>query len=406
MVATLGCILLVGYAALPAMRDATVVRASGAVNWQYKNATMASYNEFDLYNSVPALQQLARTGANSVTFTVTWYTSNVYSTDIFRTGATASDAALIYAMQQAQSLGLMVMLKPHLDSQQGQWRAYINPSDADQWFSNYTAFLDHYADIGNQYHAVLLCVGAELISMSTNTAYESKWRALIAHERARFGGLLTYSGNWGAGDGAFQEEFTRIPFWDALDYLGISAYFYLAITNTPTVASLNASWATWKAHLIAPFQQKWGKPLLFTEGGYRSLDGAAQHPWDASSSGPSDQGEQADCYEALFESWGNVSWFAGAMVWFWSPNANADPNDTDYEVQNKAAYNTVSAWFKQFPASATPTPTRSWTVTSTATPAPHATSVILSTQIPVRQPPRRDSAATIPATPVPQPAWH
>jgi len=361
------------------------VRAAGPLTWTYKNFTMASYSQYDLYNSASTPQQLVDAGATSVTFTMTWYTGSIYSTDIYRTGDTATDDALVYAIGQAQQKGLQVMLKPHLDSQDGQWRAGINPGSgaADLWFSNYTVFLDHYADIGAQHGAILLCIGAELISMSTNPDNEGRWRALIAHERARFGGKLTYSANWG-GPG-FAEEWSRLPFWDALDYLGLSAYFNLSDTTTPNLADLNATWADYKANTIAPFQRRWNKPLLFTEGGYRSVNIASKNPWDASTSGPSDPQQQALCYESLFETWGNVSWFAGGMFWYWKPSAsNVDPNDTDYEVQNKPAYNTVSAWFKSSPPA--PTATASPTATATSTPTPTATATPVPTAMPTAVP--------------------
>jgi len=377
-----------------------VAAAGGTVNWTYKNFTIASYNQNDLYQSQTSLQQMAAMGATSVTFTVTWYTSNIYSPVIFRGSNTTADEALQYAITQAQALGLAVMLKPHLDSLDGQWRAGMNPGSgaADQWFSNYTAFLDHYADIGAQRGAILLSIGAELISMSTNPAYEGRWRTLIAHERARFAGKLTYSANWG-GPG-FAEEWSRIPFWDALDYLGLSAYFNLSDTTTPTLADLNATWTDYKVNVIAPFQQRWGKPVLFTEGGYRSLNIAAKNPWDASTVGPSDVAQQALCYESLFETWAQVSWFAGGMFWYWKADASTvNAGDTDYEVQGKPAYTTVSGWFKT--PTPTPTATPPPTATPTATPTPTTTPTAF---VPVIPP--HINAPTTSATPNSYPGIH
>lgn len=353
----------------------SIVHAGGTIPWEYKGATMPSWSENELYNSGPALQQLAKAGANSVTFVAVWYAPNSASADMYRTGNTASDASLISAIQQAQSLGLKVILKPHLDSQDGAWRAYINPSNPDLWFTNYAAMINHYADLGQQQGAVALCVGTELVSMSTNPAYESRWRSLVAGVRARFGGKLTYSANWGSE--GFAEEFSRIPFWDALDYLGLSAYFPVASTNTPTVDQMRASWANWQTTKINPFQQRWGKPVLFTEGGYRSADGTATTPYDWSSTQTLDTQEQVDSYEALYQSWAGVSWFAGQMFWDWSTSANVSPTDTGYEVQNKPAYNTVSAWFGGPPSAPTitiaptsavssSTATVSWTTNQTA----------------------------------------
>ncbi len=370
----------------------TVVRAASGTNWQYKTATLPSWTDSDFYNSGPALQQLANAGANAVTFTVGWFTDSVYTSNVYRTGATASDDSLLWAIGQAHSLGLQVLLKPHLDSEDGQWRANINPSDVDGWFANYGAMITHYADIGQQQGAIVLCIGAELISMSTNPAYEGRWRSLIANIRGRFSGKLTYSANWGSG--SFAEEFPHVPFWDALDYLGISAYFELASNNSPSVADLNASWANWKTTKIIPFQQRWGKPLMFTEGGYRSVDGAATQPWNWGLSGGLDTQEQVDCYEALFESWGNVPGFVGEAFWNWSTDANVSGTNTDYTIQNKPAYNTMTTWFtaqnSQTPTAtttpvlptATAMPPTVTPVPLTATPVPSATKTPIATKAP------------------------
>ena len=333
---------------------------------------------------------MADTGANSVTFIVTWYTPSVYSTDVSRTGATASDASLIWAIQRARALGLQVSLKPHLDPQDGQWRANINPTNVDLWFANYGAMINHYADLGQQYGASLLTIGAELVSMSTNPAYDGRWRALIGGVRGRFTGKLTYSANWG-GEG-FTEEWSRIPFWDVLDYLGLSAYFELATTTTPTVESMKTSWASWRANKIGPFQARWNKPVLFIEGGYRSADGTARQPWNSWDNWPLDQQEQVDCWEALFEFWSGVSWFAGGEFWLFNTNANTSATDGGYEIQNKPAYNTVKAWFGGGVVPPTPAPPTATTVPPTPTAGPPTPTVAPPTPTIV---PTATSSATV-----------
>ncbi len=312
------------------------------VGWTYKGFTIVARSQDDLYGSGPALRQLAATGANAVSFTVTWYTTNIYSTDIYTTGGTASDGALIWAMRQAEALGLRVILKPHIDSEDGQWRAYINPADAATWFAYYGAVLDHYADLAARYGADMLCIGAELISMSTNPRYEPYWASLIARVRRLFKGQLTYSANWGGTP--FAEEYAHVPFWDRLDYLGISAYFPVSNQPNPTVAGMVRSWAAWRARAIARFQARWRKPLLFTEVGYSSAQGTAEAPFNEGG-WPPDQQVQANCYQALFAAWATVPWFAGSMFWFWSTDTTPDPNGTGFAVQNKAAFNVVVSWY-------------------------------------------------------------
>lgn len=312
------------------------------VPWEYKGFSMVVWWQDDLFNSGSALRQLAATGANSVTFTFMWFMPDPHSSTIRRTQQTATDGSLIWAINEAHSLGLSVLLNPHVEVESGEWRALIDPADPNAWFANYAALINYYADLARAQGVAGLCVGAELISMSTNRAYEAQWRALIAGARQRFGGALTYSANWGSG---IYEEFGRVPFWDALDYLGISAYFPVSDTNSPTVAQMVQRWNEWRAIKIEPFQQQWNKPVVFTEVGYRSVDGAARQPWAYDLQGPLDLREQQDAWEALFRAWVDVPWFHGGAFWSWSTHADVTPQSTGYEVQNKPAYATIMAWF-------------------------------------------------------------
>ncbi|HEU5013815.1 MAG TPA: hypothetical protein VFT66_14940 [Roseiflexaceae bacterium] len=374
--------------------------AATNLNWEYKGFNIAAYNQDELLQSGPILQQLAAAGANSVTFAVTWYTDSTASSQIYRRSATASDDSLIWAIDQARTLGLKVIIKPHIDieSDSRSWRANINPTDVNAWFTNYTTWMAHFADIAKDHGASVLVVGSELITMSTNKANESHWRAMIAEVRKHFDGKLTYSANWGGND--FYEEWSKIPFWDALDYLGISAYFQLTNSYNPSVTELKASWGNWKQKLYT-FQQRWNRPMLFTEVGYRNMDGAANSPFDWWSNNQIDNQEQVDCYEALFSSWANVAWFAGSQFWHWSLHPPSDP-PTDYPVQNKPAYQTVKAWFTAGGQTPNTTPTLLPTVTPSATPPPTITPT--PTNGPVPTP---DTAAPSPtpsaepATPVP-----
>jgi uncharacterized protein (DUF2147 family) len=332
--------------------------AATALLWTHKGFSMAVWDANALNNSDAALQQLASSGANSVTFVVTWYQTSTSSSSIFATGSTASDASLVHAMQKARSLGLQVNLKPQVDSQDGLWRAYIQPTDPTSWFNGYSSMIGHYADLLQQNGGSVLVIGSELITLSTNSAYTAQWRSLISNLRGRFAGKLTYGGNWGSGD--FAEEFTRITFQDALDYIGINAYFPVANQGqTPTVDSVKSFWTSWITQKIGPYQQQFNKPVMFTEIGYRSATGTAAAPFDSWSIWPLNTQEQVTCYEGLFQAWANVPWFVGTAFWTWNVNTNVSPTDIWYEVQNKPAQSTIQSWFSAGNTGPTPTPSSS-----------------------------------------------
>jgi hypothetical protein len=177
--------------------------------WQ-KSVTLQSRwpDDFAGAGSDAAILQAQRANANHLTLIIPFQQDNIYSTAIYKAPFAPTDAALIHAVNQAHSLGMRVTFKPHLDPNDGQWRAKINPSDRDTWYRNYSSILNYYASLAQQHQVEQMIVGAELISMSTFTSNPDntqRWRGMFSQVRQRFGGTLTYSANWGGS--YFSEEF-------------------------------------------------------------------------------------------------------------------------------------------------------------------------------------------------------
>jgi hypothetical protein len=225
------------------------------------------------------------------------------------------------------------MLKPHIDlsNDPTHWRGEIGFGTDEtawaQWFASYRDFIVHYAQLAQETGVELFAIGTEL----GGTAHrESDWRNIITAVRSVYNGLLTYAANF---DG---EQFV-VNFWDALDFIGIDAYYPLTQKTDPTVAELKAGWASPKSELAA-LSQAWGLPIIFTEVGYRSVDGTNMAPWDWVSDGPVDLQEQADCYQALFEVFQSEPWMEGVFWWAWGTDPDhGGPSDTSYSPHNKPA---------------------------------------------------------------------
>jgi len=201
---------------------------------------------------------------------------------------------------------------------------------------SYTAFVTHEAQLATQVGATTFVVGTELEGMSTRT---DDWRALIGQVRQRYSGTLTYAANWVA-------EAQRIQFWDALDEIGVDAYMPLSKSDPdPSVVDLVKGWQPWKQQLQA-LNGKWGKPVLFTELGYPSRLGAAQHPSDEGS-GAISQPAQARAYEAAFRAWDGTPWFHGIWWWDW-PADGGDPaaDAGSYSPVGKLAERTMTRWLR------------------------------------------------------------
>lgn len=366
-------------------------------NWQ-KSASFypMSTSDFGTNTFKQSVTDFHDLGGNMVTLIIPYYQSNIYSATIHQGWNTPTDASIISAIQHAKSLGMKVMLKPHIDVESGDWRAFINPSDRNSWFNSYGTMMNHYAQLASQQGVEELSVGAELSSMtmpSVNSSNTTNWNNLITQVKSNYNGKLTYS----AQRQGFMGEFNTIQFWDKLDYLGLSAYYQLAADqHDPSVDALIASWDQWNNNEIRPVAQQYNKPILFTELGYRSVDGAHKEPWSFTLDGAPNQQIQDKLYQALFTYWNNQSNMAGLHIWDLSTNPNAGgPNNKDYTTQNKQVEITLATWFNQTGGpSPTPTPTPS----PTPTPPPQGSIQIVANNNPSSPAVNQQVATTVTVT--------
>jgi hypothetical protein len=320
-------------------------------NWQ-KGSNMISWAPNDLAEPwfAQSLRNLRGTHADSVAFVLPYYQSTFQSSDVQAGPATPSTEALITAINTAHSLGFKVTLKPHLqvlESLNG-WRAYINPTDRSAWFTAYGAMLTSLGKIAEEEGVEQIVIGTELINMTDDSVHAMNtpgWKKMIADLRAVYSGKLTYSANWG--ESGWNSEKDHLKFWEDLDYIGLSAYYYLAADSTSyTPADLLKKWAFWNDTHIKPLAEKYGKPVIFTEVGYRSRTGTLQRPPRWEPGGTFNEKEQADAYEALFSYWNDQPFMQGVFLWDWENHQNGGgPGNTNFTPQNKLAQQVMTKWF-------------------------------------------------------------
>ena len=256
-----------------------------------------------------------------------------------------SDQGLIVTTRLARQRGIRTLLKPHLWLH-GSWPGEIkmnSAADWQAWFASYSAFLLHYARLAEANNMEALCIGTEL---QQTVAHEAEWRALIREVRRVYHGQLTYAANWSG-------EFEQVAFWDALDYIGIQAYFPLSQTERPAKAALLQAWQEPMRRMIA-VQKRFKKPVVFTEIGYKTTPDAAIKPWmwpdRQAVSSPTDAVTQRVCYEALFETFWPQPWFGGLFVWKWYPGLQPDGpahRHLDFTPQHKPAEQVMTSWYSK-----------------------------------------------------------
>jgi hypothetical protein len=282
-----------------------------------------------------SLAEMAEVGANWVQFTPAWGQNATNASAIGRTPQTINDDHLEGIIALAHTYGLKVFLTPHLNVP-GESRSTISPDDRGAWFASYTAFISHYAAMAQRLGVEQFAVGSELASISDD---RPGWLQVIREVRARYDGTVLYAAEPG--------EAERVPFWDALDLIGIDAYYPLTETPTTDVSVLQRAWEPIRAEM-ASGSARYGRKILFTEAGYTSQEGTTTRPNDWMLGTPPSESEQAAAYQALLATFSDEPWWEGVYWWVW----NALPDDgsdhaTNYSPRGKAAEGVVREWWRR-----------------------------------------------------------
>lgn len=347
--------------------------ADGIFTWE--GTTLPSYwgGNFQTAGGLSAMDQVKATGANTVTLVPNFFQTNQYSNsvglklgDLSNPWDNESDTLdqVKQAILDATARGLKVVLKPHLETENRVWRAEIAPTDSKAWFDSYKAMMVEYAKVAQTAGASMICVGTEMKSMTDPTkicsdgvSYTQKWVDIISAVRSVFSGQVTYASTY--------DEVTKVGFWGAVDNIGVNPYIPLSTSNTPTVDEMVRAWVepsfnSWLKSLYGnqsainyykSLSEQYGKQVIFTEVGYRSMDGANKDPGLHGGSGIVDYQEQADAYTALYKVMENYGgrWLGGSFLWSYYPYASkqdmtaAGVSELDYTTQWKPANDIVTA---------------------------------------------------------------
>jgi Glycoside Hydrolase Family 113 len=324
------------------MFDNAIGTRSAAVETQPHSAqrgfALPTWEEggYDSAQVEQAIREMAEVGATWVQLTPTWYQETRNASEVARSPGTVSDAGLERAIRLAHEQGLKVFLKPHLDlPNPGQdSRNNIRPDNRVAWFTSYTAFIDHYAEMAEKMGVEQFAVATELSSITDDRA---AWLKVIQTVRARYQGTVTYAAN--------VDEYMRVPFWDAVDVIGIDAYWALSDASTTDVLALQRAWEPIRAELAA-LSAKHGRQILFTEAGYTNQEGTTTSPSDWRLSTTSNQTEQAAAYHALLATFSDQAWWAGVHWWVWNALPYSDDEYTlDFSPHGKLAEWVIRGWW-------------------------------------------------------------
>ena len=233
----------------------------------------------------------------------------------------ASATHITTPLRWAHERGLSTMLIPHIAywGTKFLWRGEIDFATPEEWntfFTEYETWIVRMATLAEAEQAEIFCVGLEF---SFAQKQEERWRKIIAAVRAVYRGKVTYGANW--------NEYTEVKFWDALDYIGVLAYFPLTRTTNPSTAELSLAWDRRCAEL-GKFSRKHGKQILFTEIGYNESARTAAEPWAFQTGGDHATEIQARCIDVALALPARYPFIAGMYWWKWFPEV------AHHEVEN------------------------------------------------------------------------
>ncbi len=241
----------------------------------------------------------------------------------------------------AHEAGIKVMVKPQVWIPRG-WTGAMEFSSAEDWAiweESYERYILRFVALADSLQTDMFCIGTEF-----NACIRQRpqyWNNLIGKIRKNFKGKLTYSANW--------DDWDKVPFWKELDYIGLGGYFPLVAETTPDVSALRTAWQPIRDRLKA-FSEQQGKPVLFTEFGYLSVDSCGWRNWELERGIEGrriNEQAQANCYEALFSVFRPEPWWAGGFLWKWFPNMRGHEGypERDYTPQGKMGERVVKKWY-------------------------------------------------------------
>jgi hypothetical protein len=252
------------------------------------------------------------------------------------------------------------------------------------WFDAYTTLAVHVAGIARDNHVPYLIIGDRLASVTFDTPHTTKagdpqgidtgvggepfistctgrrdceWRHVInairslsynnyakhaAQSGGQYTGKLIYAASW-TSPGS-DSEFASITWWDAVDYIGVDAYFPLSSGDADmSLADLANAWHGQGDNAgltgdiykdLGAVSDKYKRPVLFTGAGYESLPASNATPGNTPDNDP-DTTEQQNDMAALLMTFNEAPWWLGC---FWSAEEPLTPHSAQANWDKSTAW--------------------------------------------------------------------
>ena len=319
--------------------------------FDYKGAVLAHIHDirsgYGSENSVKMHKHLKRVGYNFIQLNTFSYMKDIKKPEIlYGFDPSLKPQYIEREVKNLHNSGFAVMLKPHVwvggsNFDPDNWRNKISYSDKEStkaWFDGYEKFIIYQAKIAERAKVEIFVIGTELVGLSKQDKY---WADLIKKVRDVYSGKITY-----AAEGMNAKNIT---FWSGLDYIGIDAYFKLTDKEKPELEEIIDGWNKYR-HELKVLYEKYDKKIIFTEIGYKSVDGTTIKPWEWSKDKKMNQIQQAQAFEAFFRVFSEADYVAGFFIWkYFTDNESYERENIPkgFTPYNKIAEGIISNWINE-----------------------------------------------------------
>lgn len=264
--------------------------------------------------SLGTLRELRKMGVEWLSLTPFGFMRSLQERKVHHVGnmrGGETDARMRRAFSHARKLGLKILLKPHIWVHGGAWRGKIDPGSHqgwEAWFSSYRTWILHYARMAQEHDIPIFAIGTEFVSSARK--FPDRWRAIAEAVRNVYDGKIVYAANW--------DIVPELSWWDAVDYMGVQFYPPLADREDATVETMRKR-MDYYVDVLEGLVDKWDRPVLFTEVGYKSTRGTEAHPhtWPEHIEGEPEVSErdQAVAYRVFLNGVHGHEWVRGIYWW-------------------------------------------------------------------------------------------
>jgi hypothetical protein len=235
-------------------------------------------------------------------------------------------------IEEAHAQGLQIAITPHLAYWGSPFRwagdiGFSRDADWERFWESYTRWVVNLVSVCRDADGFIL--GTEI---DRTLEFEERWRELIRQVRSVTRAPLTYAANW--------TDYRRVRFWDALDVIGIQAYFPLSDRIGADPEEIEIAWKARMAEL-REFATQQNRRIVFTELGYNRSFAAPVRPWEARVDGREAEAVQETCLRIALAAVEDEPVVAGVFLWKWFPNPH--PVGRNFQLATPRLKQTISA---------------------------------------------------------------